>query len=532
MAKKLEDEQAYVLNVPAIYHRELIGAGGKQVERLQTRYGVRVNFPRRAKNDGEDDATSQRNTKGGQGANEVIVRGPTKGADQARDEILSLLQYIKDNSNTDTISVAQNQIPQLIGSGGREMENLRLTTGAQIDVPGAREGADPSGRAEIKIKGTKQQVQEAKKILQERVKVFDDTVTETLDVDRKLHRNLIGGQGANIRQIVTSAGGPDNSRDLARMVRFPKQDTDGDSCTIKIEGPKSVVEKIVAAIKAQVSSLENQTTEILEVSPDKHRLLIGRGGETRRSLESQFSVQLDIPKQTTQGAARSQVKITGEASAVEKAKEHILELVKGQEGETVEVPRHLHHIISDNGQFFRRLRNNQKITVDHGNQQPPSKPAQTEAGKARKGANGALPLITDDATSGADEHSWEIVDNNAVKEGTDTSATIPWILRGPSENIPKARQQLEDAIKAASKPSSTGFLILPDPRSYRLVVGSGGSTINNLRKETGTKIQVPRDQAKDEAIEITGTREGCEQARQMILDIITKGGNGRGRREE
>ncbi|KAJ8105639.1 hypothetical protein OPT61_g10055 [Boeremia exigua] len=529
-AKKLEDEATHVLKIKPDYHRELIGAQGKQVERLQTRYGVRVNFPRRAKND--DDAASQQNTKGNQKADEVVVRGPKKGADEARDEILSLLQYIVDNSNTDTISVAVSQIPQLIGSGGREMENLRLATGAQIDVPGAREGTDPSGRADIKIKGTKQQVQEAKKILQERVKVFDDTVTETLDVDRKLHRNLIGGQGANIRQIVTSAGGPDNSRDLARMVRFPKQDTDGESNTIRVEGPKSVVEKIIAAIKAQVLALENQTTEILEVSPDKHRLLIGRGGETRRSLESQFSVQLDVPKQTIQGAARSQVKITGEASAVNKAKEHILELVKGQEGETVDVPRHLHHIISDNGQFFRRLRNNQKITVDHGNQQPPAKPAQTEAGKSRKGANGALPLITDDATSGAEEHSWELVDNNAVPEGTDTAATIPWILRGPSENIPKARQQLEEAIKAASKPSSTGYLILPDPRSYRLVVGSGGSTINNLRKETGTKIQVPRDQAKDEAIEIVGSREGCEKARQMILDIISKGGNGRGRRDE
>lgn len=60
----------------------------------------------------------------------------------------------------------------------------------------------------------------------------------------------------------------------------------------------------------------------------------------------------------------------------------------------------------------------------------------------------------------------------------------------------------------------------------RLVVGSGGSTINELRKKTGTKIQVPRDQAKDEAIEIVGTKEGCEQARQLILDIVSKGGNG------
>lgn len=66
--------------------------------------------------------------------------------------------------------------------------------------------------------------------------------------------------------------------------------------------------------------------------------------------------------------------------------------------------------------------------------------------------------------------------------------------------------------------------------NYRLVVGPGGSTINDLRKKTGTKIQVPRDQAKDEAIEIVGTRDGCEEARQLILDIVSKGGNG-GRRE-
>jgi predicted PilT family ATPase len=469
MAKKLEDEATHVLKVKPQYHRDLIGAGGKQVERLQDRYGVRINFPRRAQHDDDaaTDAASQKQARGGQNQDEVIVRGPKKGADEARDEVLSLLQYIMDTSHSDTVSVAQNQIPQLIGSGGREMDALRLETGCQIDVPGAREGADSSGRAEIKLKGTKKQVEEAKKILQQRAKVFDDTVVETLDVDRKHHRNLIGGSGANIRSIVTSAGGPDNARELARMVRFPRAESD--ESTIRVEGPKSVVEKIIAALKQQASSLENQTTEIIEVSPDKHRLLIGRGGETRRSLESQLSVQLDIPKQTTTGAARSQVKITGEPAAVEKAKEHILELVKGQEGETIQVPRYLHHVIADNGQFFRQLRNQQKVTVDHGGEQLPPKPAQTEAGRARKGANGALPLITDDADAGADEHSWEIVDNNAPEEGADLSATIPWILRGPTENLPKARQRLEQAIEAASKPSSTGYLILPDPRSYRYV---------------------------------------------------------------
>ncbi|KAJ4349631.1 uncharacterized protein N0V89_008247 [Didymosphaeria variabile] len=524
LGKRLADEATHTLKVKPQYHRDLIGAKGSTVNRLQERYNVRINFPRssgKADDEAAGEGASQRNFRA-QAPDEVIVRGPRKGADEARDEILSLLQYAVDNSHTDSVFVAQSQVPQLIGSGGREMENLRYATGCQIDVPGAREGADPSGRAEIKLKGTKKQVEEAKKLLQERAKVFDDTIVKTLDVDKKHHRTLIGGSGSNIRSIVTAAGGPDNSRELARMVRFPRPETD--ESVIRVEGPKNVVEKIVASLQAQAETLEKQVTENVEISPDKHRLLIGRGGETRRSLEEKFAIQLDVPKQTTTGAARSQVKISGEPAQVQQAKEHILDLVKGQEGETIQVPRHLHHAISDNGQFFRRLRNEHKVTVDHAGQQVPPRPSQEQGGKARKGTNGALPLITDDTTGGADAHSWEIVENNPAAEG-DTSATIPWILRGPADNILKARQVLEKAIEAASKPSAHGYLILPDPRSYRLVVGAGGSTINSIRKKTGTKVQVPRDQAKDEAIEIVGSKQGCEEARDMILDIVSRGGN-------
>ncbi|OCL14544.1 hypothetical protein AOQ84DRAFT_23912 [Glonium stellatum] len=536
MAKRLDDEATHVLKIKPQYHRDLIGAKGSQVNRLQDRYNVRINFPRSASANDEDAATegagSQKNYRT-QAPDEVIIRGPKRGADEAREELLNLLQWTVDNSYTDTVSVAQNQIPSLIGSGGREMENLRLTTGAQIDVPGVRDAAGPSGRAEIKLKGTKRQVEEAKKLLQERAKIFDDTVTKTIEVDKKHHRALIGGSGANIRNIVIAAGGPDNPRDLARMVRFPRPDSE--ESAIRVEGPKDVVEKIAAAIQSQASALKNQITEIIDISPDKHRLLIGRGGETRRNLESQFNIQLDVPKQSVTGAARNQVKLKGEPAAVEKAKDHILALVKGQEGETVHVPKHLHHSIADNGQFFRRLRNEHKVTVDHGGQQPPAPPAQatTEAGKARKGANGAsLPLITDEDTSaGAEEnYSWEIVENNPVDPSANTTDTIPWVLHGPSDSLPRARAALESAIEAASRPSATGYLILPDPRAYRLVVGPGGSTINTIRKKTGTKVQVPRDQAKGEAIEITGTKEGVEEARELILEIVNKGGNGGGRK--
>jgi len=196
MAKKLEDETTHHLNIPSQYHRDLIGPAGSQVNRLQDRYDVRVNFPR-ARKGGDDDATEAADTsrQANQQPHEVIIKGPSKGADACRDELLSLLQYVKDNSHSATVSVAQSQLPSLIGAGGKEMEALRLETGAQIDVPNARDAASSDGRAEIKIKGSKQAVEGAKKLIEAKSKAFDDTITRNLDVERRHHRLIIGAQG-------------------------------------------------------------------------------------------------------------------------------------------------------------------------------------------------------------------------------------------------------------------------------------------------------------------------------------------------
>lgn len=223
LAKKLEDEATYVLKIKPQYHREMIGAKGSQVNRLQDRYKVRVQFPRSAQNLHDDDsvvdaaseAGGPKTARSNQAPDEVIIRGPKKGADEAREELLSLLQWTMDNSHSSVVSVAQTQLPSLIGQGGREMESIRESTGAKIDVPASRDTPDTSGRVEIKIKGTKTQVENAKKLFEERAKIFDDSITRSMDIDKKYHKALIGAGGvlclhtmsslANLRQVLTSA---------------------------------------------------------------------------------------------------------------------------------------------------------------------------------------------------------------------------------------------------------------------------------------------------------------------------------------
>lgn len=247
---------------------------------------------------------------------------------------------------------------------------------------------------------------------------------------------------------------------------------------------------------------------------DQHRTLIGRGGEAKRQLESKLSVTIDVPRQ---GDGKTGVKLSGRPENVAKAKEHIATLLKQQEGETIQIPRNVHHVISNGGQFFRQLRNNHQVTVDHAGQKLPAKP---EASARVTG--GALPLITDDADSAADAHSWRVVKTSSGEAGE-----IPWVLRGSAESIVKAKELIEKALAQAKKQDATGYLVLPDPKTYRYVIGQGGSKVNAIRTQSNCKIQVPRDQAKDEAIEIIGTEDGIEKAKELILAAVKDGQSSR-----
>lgn len=198
LGRQLADEASYTLKIDPKFHKELIGAQGSQINRLQTRYKVLIFFPRSAKNAKEDESVADAASEAGkprrqQAPDEVLIRGPKKGADEARDEILSLVQYLRDNSFTASVSVQRKQVPSLIGAGGSGMDQLRQATGARIDIPNDRESTESV--VEIQIKGTKAQVAAAKKILEEKKAVFDDTLVKTIEVDKKYHKTLIGPGG-------------------------------------------------------------------------------------------------------------------------------------------------------------------------------------------------------------------------------------------------------------------------------------------------------------------------------------------------
>lgn len=203
--KKFEDEATYVLKIESRFHGQLVGRKGQDVNRLQDKYNVKIQFPPSSQAGRDEHAQSEATSEAGgarrtarsnQASDEVVVRGPRQGADKARTEILDLYQYAKDNSYSATVEVGRQHLGSLIGAKGSEIERLRMETGAQIDFPDRDDtGAGSKARTEIVIRGKKQAVEAAKADIQKKVKVLDNTVSQALQVDRKYHGSLIGPQG-------------------------------------------------------------------------------------------------------------------------------------------------------------------------------------------------------------------------------------------------------------------------------------------------------------------------------------------------
>lgn len=209
LAKQWEDEVNFSIKIDPKYHGMLVGRSGENLQKIQSKVDntVRIDFPKSSRFSDDasvgDNASEVGGNRGNQPQDEIRIRGPRQKAEKVRDELLSLHQYLVDNSHVATVSVAQGQVASLIGKRGQEMEKLRADTGAQIDIP----KPDGSDRVTIQIKGTKQQVDKARQELNKRSKAFDDIEVRTLDVDRKYHRALIGA-GGELSFLVCSARKP------------------------------------------------------------------------------------------------------------------------------------------------------------------------------------------------------------------------------------------------------------------------------------------------------------------------------------
>lgn len=500
LGERLADETTLRLKVPAEFHGQLIGQGGKIVKRLEEKYQVQITFPRSGGDLAEDEDRPAKN--------EITVKGGKKGAAAAKSEIMEFFEFENEHSYSVTIEVLLRAVPQIVGKSGTTINELKDETNTRIDIDRANgaEEKDPNAKVSITITGKKVQVEKATSAIESINKEIANTEMRTITVDPAHHRTLIGSGGATIRDIVTKAGGPEDASSRARMVRFPK--AGGDSKEIVLKGPKEVIDKIVKAIAKLVGDFDSQDSRSINVAKEQVRMIIGRGGSKKAELESKYKVTIDIPRAESVEGTEMPVKILGSADSVEQAVVEITKLVKVPESETVQVPRSVHRAVADSGAFIRRLKNDYKISIDHdGHELPKPLP------KLSNSVPSKTARIDDDETTA--DYPWTISENTSSSETGD----IPWVLKGESGQIVKAKKALAKAVEQAQSQTHTGYLVVPSSK-HRFIVGPGGSKINSIRESSGVKIDVPKNQ-DDDTVVLKGSLEGLEKARTLIVEATT-----------
>lgn len=304
LKKKWADETTKSVQVEQKYFKQLIGSNGVYAKRLQDKYNVKIQF---------SDSKEKVGT--------VLIRGPSRGVAKVEEEIKQLLDYEKEHGYSETFSIPAEALARVIGKNGDNINDLSIDCEVKIQFQTSQAEAKETGFAQLEIKGSKSGIKDAKAKIDEIVERVVNFATETIEVDPKWYRHLIGPNGMTMRETIIKAGGSADDRDFRRFIQFPNRDSD--SKLVVCEGDKAVVAKIVKSIQDTVADLESVTEETIEVPKSKHRFIIGPGGSIRREIEAKNKVRLFVPKQ---GSESDEIRIKGKPEGIKDAIAKIQEL--------------------------------------------------------------------------------------------------------------------------------------------------------------------------------------------------------------
>ncbi|CAB4487493.1 unnamed protein product [Rhizophagus irregularis] len=515
---KLQDATVIHLKVPAEYHKSLIGAKGRYVKRLEEKYGVHIRFPKtnQANGEGEEDIYAQK-------PDEVIIKGGKKGVNDAKTELLELLDYEKDHDHSINFKIPAKYLPHIVGKNGSRITEIKYDTFTRIDLgrPEILEDGSEQEVANVVIHGTKSDICNAQEKILNIVKELENQITLTIHIDPQHHKYLIGPGGSRIRETVANVSGSEEKGSQAGVVKFPRPGDNSDEVILK--GDKELVEKVKLELERLVEEQNNLKVGIVQIPRAQHPIIIGRNANQLKEIQSRFNVEIQFPGSRSYHDtpiaeisieeienSEEAVKIIGKEENIEAAKADILSRIRYVH--TVNIPRKFHCAVFANGSTIRKLRNEFHVIVDHGEEIPPEK---NDLQFIKLNDEASIKENDLENESSLSKRDYEIFENYGEEVGD-----ISWNLKGEKSQVEKAEVYLRELIEEASNFTHTGHITIPQ-QYHRHIIGRGGATITRIRTESGCKIEVPKIKGDDNVI-VTGSQRGIDEAYRLLNDIVER----------
>ncbi|KAG1716418.1 hypothetical protein ID866_770 [Astraeus odoratus] len=508
--ERLADETTEILKIPSQYHASLIGQQGKYVVRLEDKYGVKINFPRQSGDYGDHKREQLK-------SDEVLVKGGKNGVALAKSELLEALEVEKESNLALHFAIPVRAIARVLGKGGVNINEIKGETGAHIDI--GKSGEDKATDVPVTVRGTKDAINAAKAAILAIAEQVPEEITETLFVEQKYHRAIIGPGGQGLKDLIVGCGGSTDPKLQAGLVKFPRQGETSDE--VRLRGEPELVKNVKDELEKKVATLRDRVVLAVEMPANQHRNIIGRGGQYLNDLQSRHGVHIQFPgsrgyhqagepvnpSSVENADPADVVKVSGSQSACEAAIAEIQGRTKPSVAEdvtaVVSVPLMYYNVVLQQGGLFRTLRSfgvHVEQSVQPEKSTLPTQPPQPVNFNARI-----------DDTDDAPQADWQVIPNFQDAEEGDSV----WTLKAKDTTIlEQAQNEIQAAIELAKEKSHIGFLTLPDRSVFPRIVGTKGVNVARLRNETGADITVSRE---NNTIVIVGSELAVEAAKDAIL---------------
>lgn len=390
------------------------------------------------------------------GEDKVRVEGPPGEAQQAEKALIEITRDLVSRMAFAEIDVDQKYHRHIIGRSGANVTRIKKETGVSIKIPSDTEKSNI-----IRIEGSPEGVAKAKQELLEMVHKMENEKSRDILIEQRFHRQLIGAQGGKIREI----------RDKFNQVQITFPDAGRKVDVVTLRGPKTDVDKCFKYLQqVQQELIASNSQAEVHIFKQFHKNIIGKGGANIRKIREDTDTKIDLPSENSDSDV---ITITGKKENVLKAKERVEAIQKelaNIKEVTIDIPHSYHNsIIGAKGRLIRAI--------------------MEECG-------GVL-----------------------IRFPQEGSRSDKVIIRGPVDDVEKAKKQLTEHTNELKEASHTGE-VRAKPEYHKFLIGRGGSNIQEVRKRTGARVIFPTSQDTErELITIIGRQEAVEAAK---LDLLAR----------
>merc|ERR1712223_761844 len=360
--KDLDKVVEEVMTVDPKHHKYFVARRGEVIRRIGDEFGgVVVSFPRQ-----------------GVATDKVTLKGAKDCVEAARNKILETVEDLESQVMIEC-HIEQAHHRTIMGQKGSNVQGITSKFNVQIKFPEKNpnpqkmpNGDLPNGEAPptngngnghhendiIKISGKKENCDAAANALKALVPINIE-----VEVPYKFHRFIIGQKGVGVRKLM-------EENDV--NIKVPSEEDK--SSTIVVTGAPANVERAKSALNEKVEELEKEEADKalkgfeikIDVKPEYHPKLIGRGGQVIKQLRSDYDVNIQLPTKGNDND-ESTIIITGYEKNANQAKDAIIKIINDFESlikDEVSIDPRVHRMfVGKRGAGIRRIMSEHKVDI-------------------------------------------------------------------------------------------------------------------------------------------------------------------------